>query len=223
MIFVDESGDHSLTSIDEQYPIFVLTLCIVEKSAYSRQIVPAFTDFKMEFFGHDLPILHAHEIRKPRGDFTILLNPHTRARFMERLNGLIEATPMTIVGVVIRKTHLKARYAEPKSPYDLALRFGLERAFRFPWDKKQQGKVVPFVAESRGRKEDADFELQFRRITQNSHEWELPFFKLAMGQIAFDRKILNPEQSNRAYDLLASKLLTSEKGGVDGWGLKVFP
>jgi hypothetical protein len=104
MIFVDESGDHSLTSIDEQYPIFVLTLCIVEKSAYSRQIVPAFTDFKMEFFGHDLPILHAHEIRKPRGDFTILLNPHTRARFMERLNGLIEATPMTIVGVVTRKT-----------------------------------------------------------------------------------------------------------------------
>jgi hypothetical protein len=106
---------------------------------------------------------------------------------------------------------------------------------------------VPFVAESRGRKEDADFELQFRRITQNSHEWELPFFKLAMGQITFDlriaskqvnsigmqladliahpigRKILNPEQSNRAYDLLASKLLTSEKGGVDGWGLKVFP
>ena len=28
MVYVDESGDHSLTSIDKNYPIFVLAFCV---------------------------------------------------------------------------------------------------------------------------------------------------------------------------------------------------
>ena len=34
VIFVDESGDHGLTSIDDNYPIFVLDFCIFEKDHY---------------------------------------------------------------------------------------------------------------------------------------------------------------------------------------------
>jgi Protein of unknown function (DUF3800) len=170
IVFIDESGDHSLVSIDTQYPLFVLTLCVINKNDYSKQIIPAFTDFKMEFFGHDLTILHAHEIRKPRGEFSILLNASTRERFMGRLNELIEATPMTVIGIVIRKSELKSKYPTTKSPYDLALRFGLKRVFSFLSANKQQKRSVPIIAESRGRKEDADLELQFRRITQNVHE-----------------------------------------------------
>lgn len=247
MIFIDESGDHSLISIDPLYPLFVLTFCIVNKNEYAQQIIPAFTSFKMEFFGHDLAVLHAHEIRKPRGDFSILLNPATRERFMGRLNALIEETPIKVIGIVIQKTKLKERYQTPQNPYDLALRFGLERAFSFLWANGQKDRVVPIVAESRGRKEDADLELQFRRITQNRHDWELPFFRLAMEHISFDlrfaskqtnsigmqiadllahpigRKVLKPEQPNRAYDLLEKKLLRNDKGAMVGWGLKVFP
>lgn len=247
MVFIDESGDHSLISIDPLYPLFVLTLCIVNKSDYARQIIPAFTDFKLEFFGHDLTVLHAHEIRKPRGDFSILLNPVTRERFMDRLNALIDAAPITVIGIVIKKTKLKERYQVPQSPYDLALRFGLERAFSFLWANGQKDRIVPIVAESRGRKEDADLELQFRRITQNSHDWNLPLFRLAMDSISFDlhfaakqtnsigmqiadllahpigRKMLKPDQPNRAYDLLEKKFLKSDKGVTAGWGLKIFP
>jgi len=247
MIFIDESGDHSLVSIDEQYPVFVLTFCIIDKSEYAKQIVPTFTEFKMEFFGHDLSVLHSHEIRKPRGDFSILLNPATRERFMGRLNDLIAKTPMTVIGIVIRKAELKNRYATPQSPYDLALRFGLERAFSFLWSKKQKDRLVPIIAESRGRKEDADLELQFRRITQNVHDWHMPAFNLAIEEISFElrfagkqansigmqladlaahpigRKVLKPDQPNRAYELLEGKLLRNDKGQVTGWGLKVFP
>ena len=28
MVYVDESGDHSLTSIDKSYPIFALAFCV---------------------------------------------------------------------------------------------------------------------------------------------------------------------------------------------------
>ena len=31
IVFVDESGDHSLTSIDPQFPVFSLSFCIVRK------------------------------------------------------------------------------------------------------------------------------------------------------------------------------------------------
>jgi hypothetical protein len=32
IIYVDESGDHSLESIDPDYPVFVLSFCIFRKS-----------------------------------------------------------------------------------------------------------------------------------------------------------------------------------------------
>jgi hypothetical protein len=31
IVFVDESGDHSLVKIDPGYPIFVLACCLIEK------------------------------------------------------------------------------------------------------------------------------------------------------------------------------------------------
>lgn len=31
VVYVDESGDHSLASIDPDYPVFVLTLCVFHK------------------------------------------------------------------------------------------------------------------------------------------------------------------------------------------------
>lgn len=36
-------------------------------------------------------------------------------------------------------------------------------------------------------------------------------------------RILRPDQPNRAYDIIAKKLRRSPSGGVEGWGLKVFP
>ncbi|MGH0217838.1 hypothetical protein NKY66_28625 [Sinorhizobium meliloti] len=44
IIYVDESGDHSLTSIDENYP--VLSFCIFEKAQYSAQASRDLQDFK---------------------------------------------------------------------------------------------------------------------------------------------------------------------------------
>ncbi len=35
IIYVDESGDHSLESIDKEYPVFVLAFCIFNKKIYS--------------------------------------------------------------------------------------------------------------------------------------------------------------------------------------------
>lgn len=37
IVYVDESGDQGLVSIDAHYPVFVLALCIFEEQAYRQQ------------------------------------------------------------------------------------------------------------------------------------------------------------------------------------------
>ena len=67
IFYADESGDHSLTSIDVNFPVFALSLCGFKKSSYCSQIVPRFQRIKFHYFGHDAVILHEHEIRKQKG------------------------------------------------------------------------------------------------------------------------------------------------------------
>jgi hypothetical protein len=71
IVYVDESGDHGLETIDPQYPVFVLAFCIFHKRHYSEQVVSALEKFKFNHFGHDQIVLHEHEIRKEKGQFNI--------------------------------------------------------------------------------------------------------------------------------------------------------
>ncbi len=97
IIYVDESGDHSLKSIDPEYPVFVLACCIFEKQHYTNTIIPAFQQFKFNQWGHDIVVLHEREIRQKTGDFDFLFNREKSIFFMQELSNLIEAAPLTLV------------------------------------------------------------------------------------------------------------------------------
>lgn len=90
IVYVDESGDHSLESIDPEYPLFVLAFCIFNKQAYINKIMPAIGEFKFKHFGHDMVVLHEHEIIKAQNSFTILINQEVRNIFMSDLNKLVD-------------------------------------------------------------------------------------------------------------------------------------
>lgn len=66
IVYVDESGDHGLASIDPNYPVFVLACCILRKYEYGRTAIPGLLDFNFRLFGHDQVVLHEPEIRKRR-------------------------------------------------------------------------------------------------------------------------------------------------------------
>lgn len=72
IVFVDESGDHSLTSIDPQYPMFVLAFCVMPFARYNEQVAPAIRALKFKHFGHDSVVLHQHDIRKRKGPFSAM-------------------------------------------------------------------------------------------------------------------------------------------------------
>lgn len=81
IVYVDESGDHSLASINKDFPLFVLAFCIFEKEKYSKSPVLKLKDFKFKHFGHDMVVLHENEIRRDKGWFKILNTKEKKALF----------------------------------------------------------------------------------------------------------------------------------------------
>ncbi|CAN7546755.1 DUF3800 domain-containing protein [Trinickia sp. LjRoot230] len=79
VVYVDESGDHGMQTLDANYPVFVLAFCVFYKRHYSEKIVPALHKFKFNHFGHDLVVLHEREIRKEEGAFRFFANRGTRS------------------------------------------------------------------------------------------------------------------------------------------------
>lgn len=240
IVYADESGDHSLTSINPQNPVFVLAFCIFRKEDYVRTVVPAVQKLKFDFWGHDCVVLHGHEIRKAHGDFNVLLNPTVRESFLQRINDLMTDLPMTVIAAAIDKQRHVRRYTEPDNPYGIALTFCMERLQRWLSEHGQGGHQTHFLVERRGSAEDAKLELEFRRIAdgRNARNEQMPNLAIRFMdkkhnstglQIAdlvahpIGRHVINPAQSNRAYELIEPKFRRGPNGRVPGYGLKVFP
>ena len=87
-----------------------------------------------------------------------------RERFYAELNRLVEAAPMKICAAVVDKLLLRARYADTRHPYQDALHCCMTQLHFMLSEEKQRGRKVHVMFESRGKKEDQELELEFRRI-----------------------------------------------------------
>lgn len=213
--------------------------CIFEKKAYIEIVVPLVQQLKFDFFGHDCVVLHAHEIRKARGDFNILLNSQVRQHFIDCVNALIARVPVTVIAAVIDKQRHIKQYRDPKNPYEIALAFCMERLQRWLGEQGQDSRRTHLMVERRGAREDAKLELEFRRISDGHNavgrmpNLEIRFMDKKHNstglQIAdlfahpIARHVINPGQPNRAYDLILPKFRRSSTGTIQGYGLKTFP
>lgn len=239
IVYVDESGDHSLEAVDPQFPVFSLAFCLFDKSRYSTEVVRHLQQLKFSYFGHDMVVLHEREIRKQTGEFAFQVNPALRTKFIDDLSSIVERSPFCLIAVVIDKKRLSERYVTPNNPYALALKFGLERIAQFLHAQGQAERLTHVVVESRGKREDEQLELEFLKVCggENYRRQTLPFgirfaSKLSNSaglQLAdlvarpISRHVLNPEQPNRAFDVLRNKFYRNDRGEIEGFGLKVFP
>ncbi len=239
IVYVDESGDHGLKTIDPNYPVFVLAFCIFRKHDYMESLVPALQAFKFRHFGHDQVILHETDIRKDRKAFTFLKERGCKEAFLGELLEIVAGTPFTLVCSVIRKEPFRRRYTHPDNPYHVALGFGLERVFLYLRNLGADKGLTHIVVEQRGKREDKELELEFRRICSGAnYRKELLPFELVFAdkqsnsaglQLAdlvarpVGMHILRPEQGNHAFGVLEQKFYCDGNGRPDGWGLKCFP
>lgn len=242
IVYVDESGDHGLDAVDEEYPVFVLAFCIFYKNHYSDVIVPKLQRLKFDYFGHDLVILHEREIRKEEGDFNIFNGKSESSEFIDALHEIISESNFILASCVIDKR--KVQPGLVTNLYHVALSYCLESLYDFVCEKNQQTLETHVVVERRGEKEDDELELEFRRICDGNNKLQTPFpFKIRMAKKSSNsaglqladlvarpvgRHFLKPQQNNRAFEVLKSKFYCEggrEKLGqkYSGWGLKIFP
>ena len=84
IVYVDESGDHGMQTLDKNYPVFVLAFCVFYKRHYAERVAPALQKFKFNHFGHDHVVLHENEIRKEKGSFKFQ-SRHHKHDFLDQL------------------------------------------------------------------------------------------------------------------------------------------
>jgi hypothetical protein len=142
VMFLDESGDHSLTIIDPQYPVFVLGGVIIDKDYADGQMTDEVQQFKQDLFGRDDIVLHTADIARNKNGFERLKDPKFRSRFYRELNSLMSRLQYKVVACAIKKDMHAARYGiAALDPYMLSLHVLVER-FCYEIGGDEQGGVI---------------------------------------------------------------------------------
>jgi len=105
IVYVDESGDHGVERIDPDYPVLVLAFCVFHKRHDAHTVVAEIESLKFRHFGHDIVVLHEHDIRTEKGSF-LFGGRQEKERFLDELTGVIEAGNFILISCVIRKGQL---------------------------------------------------------------------------------------------------------------------
>jgi hypothetical protein len=241
-MFVDESGDHNLQNIDDQFPLFCLCGCVFEKGYYRATARSLIDNLKIRFWNSTNVILLSRDIRRQQGAFYFLKDRDRREEFYEALNELMRRLDFSIIAVAILKREHLAQYgARARHPYHLGLEFMMER-FGLTMRRSGRGNEGHIIAESRGRVEDKLLKEEFFRLKTEGSDYQsfeeittlwtekkrknivgLQIADLAAYPIA--RKILNPTRAQLSFEVLRAKIRSEPRPTtrILGYGIKIFP
>jgi hypothetical protein len=241
-LFIDESGDPSLSSVNNDFPIFVLLGCLFEENSY-KSMAEKMLKLKEEILGSSHAILHSRDIRKCEGVFVKLFDLKTKENFYNRLNRILKDEKYTVIAVAIKKRDFIEKYGKiADDPYELSLSFLLERAVMEI--DVQNSNTLQIMIESRGRVEDEVLQKRYNRLLDkgsghiSSNRFKRIFEKMEFRkkkendcglQIAdlcaypVARHIINPNEPYPPYEIVESKFRKSATGSIAGYGLKIFP
>lgn len=238
VLYLDESGDHSLTKIDPQYPIFVLGGVIIEDHYLQSVIEPELDEFKVRLFGDKNVILHTSDLTRNRGRFTELKDAPFRQKFYKELNALMLRWEYKVVACVVRKDRHLSRYgAAALDPYLLSLDVVVDR---FAHELgTTEGKAV---VEARHHPLDKQLELAWLNLTvQGTENLRASELTRRVTELSIQSKssnfaglqladlIVTPvgrhvlgKRSHEDFEIIESKFRRGEKG-YRGEGLIVLP
>lgn len=241
--FLDETGDHGLTFIDKNFPLFLLCGCVIREDAL-KDIEARINQFKRDYFKTTGVILHSRDIRKCEGAFQILFDLELKARFYQDLNEILGQGQYCLIGSGVNKEEHIKRYGKvADDPYSLSLSFVLERLV-FYLNTTDKTSTVEILVEQRGKREDNQLLAHFNSVLdQGTYFVNSEQFKTRVRGLSFHAKkeniiglqiadlcayplarhVVNPKEPYVPFDVIQGKLYCSRTGKVKGWGLKVFP
>ena len=165
-LYVDESGDSNLTTINPDFPLFALCGVLVSNSEY-QLLRRALNDLKVAFCGGKHVILHSRDIRQQIRSFAWMQVPQRRQEFYEALNAVVHMQAYQALAVAVRK----AAYVEQvgrltEDAYAVALSTLLENTVSLLTRLPGPPSLLHLVLERRGKREDQELGRNFQRILQ---------------------------------------------------------
>jgi len=240
-LFIDESGDHGLVNINEDFPMFVLCGILTESKDYEiiRQSV---NEIKKHFWGEKKVIFHSRDIRKCEKEFVVLFDENKKKEFYDRINDIFSKQQITIIASAIDKNNYVIQHGKlGNDVYEIALSFLIEKCLDILIKQFGSQFELNIFIEKRGRKEDQKLSEHFQRIRSRGtgtissqilteriveiefrHKGEdingLQLADLAAYPIA--RYLIDTERANPAFEVLRDKIF-QEGDKLDG--LMIYP
>lgn len=240
-LFIDETGDHGLTTLNPDFPLFLLCGTLFPNSAY-EQLSNEFNLIKQKLWGNKSVVFHSRDIRKCEKEFVVLFDLDKKQWFYQSINNVVENCDYVVFASAIKKDKYIKRFGKLSNDvYELALSFIIERAIFFLDEKNEDIKKLFIVIEKRGKKEDKKLSEHFQRLMARGTGYVgaerlknysltihfkdkkenvngLQFADLAAYPIA--RFVIEPSRANPAFDVISKKLYC--KNGKR-YGLKIYP
>ncbi len=240
-LYIDECGDHNLSTYDRQFPIFTLCGILVPMNSVNA-FQKAIDELKREFWNTTDVILHSRDIRKCEKCFKLLFDNDVKQRFYERVNEVLTKQGVyVIVCCAVLKERCIAKHGVTADIYGTALKYVIQRSIFCVDDANKDGGTIDIIVERRGKRENKALlnyynRLRFTGMHYVSHE------RLAehMGHFGFSEKsenvfglqvadlvaypisrhVLNPERPNPAFNVIAHNIYSSNGKLL---GLKIYP
>lgn len=241
--FLDETGDHGLSFIDVNFPLFLLCGCLIREDKLF-ELETSINNFKIKYFKTTDVILHSREIRKNEGAFQILFDNELKKSFYNDLNEIISTASFIIIGSGVDKEELIKTYGKAANdPYTLSLSFIFERLI-FCLDKMDKDARVDVKVEKRGKNEDNLLSTHYNSILDKGTYYvshvrlhsailSLKFHAKRDNVIGLQladlcayplaRHLLSPKVPYIPFDIVKGKIYCDRKGNFRGYGLKLFP
>lgn len=238
--FIDESGDHGLTKIDTEFPVFLLSGVLIKEEDYER-IRQTINTLKHSIWGNKEVIFHSRDIRKCEKEFQKLFDLEIKKYFYEELNKIIANSPYSIIASAIQKDKFIEQFGKLQDDvYEVALSFVIEQGV-MALNRIESEASLSIIIEKRGKKEDKRLDDHFQRIVgkgtgrltaeevnkcnptftfKNKRE-NINGLQLAdLVAYPIARYVIEPNRANPAFEVLEPKIYRTN-GGLDG--LRIYP
>ena len=241
LLFLDESGDHSLAAIDPEYPVFVLGGVLVDGDYANRALENEVAQFKLDMFGRADIVLHTMDIVRQRNGFEALADSAFREQFYGSLNNLMGRLEYRVIACAIRKPDLlKRRGAKVRDPYSLSLRIVAEQMCFAVGGEPDGGAII---AEARDPALDRELELTWESlrlegtnylkaetIRENIVDFRIRSKQANIAGLELADLVVSPigrhvigKPDRDDWRVIEPKILRGRDGEADGYGLTVLP
>ena len=240
-LYIDESGDHGLSNLDPDFPVFIL--CGIVISSENDEILnDGFNKVKQAIWKSGRVIFHSRDIRKCEKEFKYLFNLELKAEFYKKLDHVISSCDYKIVATAIKKENYIKKYGKLSDDvYEISLSFIIEHAISYLSSLKESDVSLEIIIERRGAKEDKKLHEHFQKILSRGTGYikahKLSEYNLTINfknkkeninglQLAdliaypIARYVLEPERVNPAFEIFKEKFYKKAK---KRYGLKIFP